>query len=58
MKSAEPVPPKPGKSPKNVVSLPERRVERRRDEPDLPECATSSAQYTRNPVRRPMRRGR
>ena len=29
MKSAEPVPPKPGKSPKNVVSLPERRVERR-----------------------------
>jgi len=32
MKSAEPVPPKPGKSPKNVVSLPERRVERRRDE--------------------------
>jgi hemolysin D len=33
MKSTEPVPPKPGKSPKNVVSFPEqRRVERRRDE--------------------------
>ena len=32
MKSTEPVPSKPDKSPKNVVSFPERRVERRRDE--------------------------
>jgi hemolysin D len=32
MKSAKPVPPKPDNSPKNVVSFPERRVERRRDE--------------------------
>jgi hemolysin D len=32
MKSTEPVPPKPDKPPKNVVSFPERRVERRQDE--------------------------
>jgi len=32
MKSVNPAPPKSGEKPKNVVSFPERRVERRRDE--------------------------